>query len=187
MAGYADPQGTHNPATGTSPPAAFGDLVRDDIVWLAGDSASGNGKPMCRVYNSSSLSVATATFTALTFNSERYDVGGCHSTSSNTSRLTAPSGGGGVYHITGHATFAANATGIREVRIRLNGATYIAAVSDTTVSASGDHSMVVSCDYKLTAADYVELVVYQSSGGLLNVTFSGNVTPEFSWHWLGVG
>ena len=184
---YSDPQGTHNPSTGTSPPAAWGDLVRDDIVWLAGDSASGNGKPMCRVYNSASLSVATATFTALTFNSERYDVGGCHSTATNTGRLTAPTGGAGVYHITAHATFASNATGIRECRIRLNGATYIAAMSATSVSASGDHSMSVSCDYKLAAADYVELVAYQSSGGLLDVTFSANITPEFSWHWVGVG
>lgn len=182
---YSDPNSTHTPSTGTSPPAAWGTVVRSDIVWLAGDPTS--GKPMCRVYNSAALSIATATFTALTFDSERYDVGGCHSTASNTGRLTAPSGGGGVYHITAHATFAANATGIRELRIRLNGATYIAALSDTAVSASGDHSMTVSCDYKLSATDYVEVVVYQSSGGLLNATFSGNVTPEFSWFWVGLG
>ncbi len=187
MSGYADPNGTHNPATGTSPPAAWGDLIRDDVVWLAGDATSGNPKPMARVYHAVTVSIASATFTALAFNSERYDVGGCHSTSSNTERLTVPSGGGGVYHITGTATFASNATGIRELRIRLNGATYIAAQSATTVSASGDHSMNVTCDYKLAAADYVELVAYQSSGGLLNVTYSTNVTPEFSWFWVGVG
>lgn len=184
---YSDPQGTHNPATGTSPPAAWGDLVRDDVVWLAGDSGSGNGKPMCRVYYLSNSSIATATFTAISFLSERYDVGGCHSTASNQSRLTVPTGGDGVYHIGGNATFAANATGIRELRIRLNGSTYIAVQSDTTVSASGDHSMNVSCEYKLVAADYVELVVYQTSGGLLNVNASTNYSPEFWWSWQGVG
>lgn len=34
MASYTDPQTVHNPATGTSPPAAWGDTVRDDIVYL---------------------------------------------------------------------------------------------------------------------------------------------------------
>lgn len=187
MSGFADPNATHDPATSTSPPAAWGDIVRDDVVWLGGDSASGNGKPMCRVYYLSDTSVATATFTALSFLSERYDVGGCHSTASNQSRLTVPSGGGGVYQIGGNATFDANATGIRELRIRLNGTTYIAASSATTVSASGGQSMNVSCDYKLTAADYVELVAYQTSGGLLDVLASSNISPEFWWSWQGVG
>lgn len=186
MAGYSDPQGTHNPANGISPPASWGDLVRDNIVWLAGDAASGNPKPMCRVYNSASISTATATFTALTFDSERYDVGGCHSTSSNTGRLTVPTGGGGVYQLWGIAKFATNGTGIRIARIRLNGATYIGA-AEVPGSSTDATTVNVSCQYKLAAADYVELVTYQSSGGLLNVSLDANFSPEFGMSWVGVG
>lgn len=187
MSGFSDPNGTHDPASSTVPPAAWGDLVRDDIVWLGGDSASGNGKPMCRVYNSAALSIATATATVITFNSERYDVGGCHSTSSNTGRLTVPSGGGGVYHIGGSVSFAANATGIRNVSIRLNGTTVIDGLDAHAASAAGPLTLSVNTEYKLAAADYVELLVTQTSGGLLNVSAAGNYSPEFHWSWLGVG
>ena len=183
MTGYADPQATHNPATGGIPPASWGDMLRDDIVWLAGDSASGNPKPMCRVYNSAAISTATATFTALTFDSERYDVGGCHSTSSNTGRLTVPTGGGGVYSIFGNIKFASNATGLRVARIRLNGTTYIAADEN----APDATTLCVKTEYKLAAADYVELVAYQASGGLLNVSLDANFSPEFGMSWIGLG
>lgn len=184
---YADPQSVHTPASLGVPPPGWGTAVRDALVWVAGDSASGGSKPMCRVYNSANLSIATATQTVLTFNSERYDVGGCHSTSSNTSRLTVPSGAGGVYAIGGVASFAANATGIRNVSILLNGATVIDGHDATSVSASGPHTISVSTQYKLAAGDYVELRVYQTSGGLLDVSAASNYSPEFYMYWVGVG
>lgn len=183
---YSDPNSVHNPATGTSPPAAWGDLIRDDIAWLAGDGASGNPKPMCRAYSSANQSIATATNTSLALNSERYDVGACHSTITNNSRMTIPSGGGGVYHIGGCVVFAANATGIRAVWIQMNGATRISEQDAPSLSAN-TCSLQVSCDYKLAAGDYVELQVYQSSGGLLSVTSNSNWSPEFWLHWIGVG
>ncbi len=183
---YVDPNSIHNPATGTSPPATWGDNVRDNIVWLAGDAASGGPKPMCRVYNNASINIATATNTALTFNSERYDVGGMHSTSVNTSRITIPTGGGGVYHLGGCVVFASNATGVRAVWLMLNGATRIVQQAQPASSAT-DQAITVSCDYKLAAADYVELFVFQSSGGILAVNSTSAYTPEAWCHWVGLG
>jgi hypothetical protein len=183
---YSDPNTIHNPATGTSPPASWGDNLRDNIVWLAGDGASGNPKPMCRVYNSANLAIATATWTTVTFNSERYDVGGLHSTTTNTGRLTIPTGGAGVYNFFGQVRFATNATGIRAVRLLLNGATPIAQRNNNATSTDPCH-LGITCDYKLAAADYVELQVYQSSGGLLNVELASAESPEYGCHWVGVG
>lgn len=34
-------------------------------------------------------------------------------------------------------------------------------------------------DYRLTAGDYVEVIVFQSSGGALNVEAATNYSPEF--------
>lgn len=184
---YSDPQTTHNPATGTSPPAAWGDAVRDDIVWLAGDATSGGGKPMCRVYHNASQSVATATWTSLAFNSERYDVGSMHSTVTNNSRITIPSGGGGVYHISGQATFANDATGGRLIRVKLNASTVILGEILFPASSSFSTGMAVAGDYKLSAGDYLTLEVYQSSGGILSVDSFSAYTPEFACHWVGVG
>jgi hypothetical protein len=183
---YSDPNSVHVPSSGTSPPAAWGGVIRDDVAWLAGDVASGNPKPMCRAYHASSQSIATATNSSVALDSERYDVGNCHSTTTNNSRLTVPAGGGGIYHIGGAATFASNATGIRIVWILYNGTTRISEQDAPSVSAN-TCSLQVSCDYKLAAGDYVELQAYQTSGGLLSVTSNSNWSPEFWFHWIGVG
>lgn len=176
---YADPQSTHNPATGEIPPAAWGDIVRDDLEYLA------RNRPHCRVYNSAAISLTHNTDAALTFNSERYDVGGCHSTASNTSRITIPAGEGGKYLLTGHVEFASNATGDRQLSFRLNGTTVLAA---QRVGANGSSVTILSLStvYALAAGDYVELWALQSSGGALNATASGNYSPEFSAMWMAV-
>lgn len=153
--------------------------VVDNATWLGRDA------PHARVYNSANLSITTATLTALTFNSERYDTGACHSTVSNTGRLTVPAGGGGVYDIKANIRFAANATGTRKALLRLNGATYIAG-NEGPGNASIDNDVTVATDYLLAAADYVEVIVWQNSGGALNVLATGNLSPEFMWEWRKV-
>lgn len=153
--------------------------VRDNVAWLATDA------PHCRVYNSANISIAVSgTPQALTFDSERYDVGGCHSTSTNTGRITIPSGAGGKWHFGCNVSFAANATGVRQVYMRLNGTTTIAFSNDPALG-SGDVSIHnLSCDYAVSAGDYVEVVCNQTSGGALNVLLAANYSPEFWGHWV---
>lgn len=130
-----------------------------------------------RVYNSANISIPNSTVTALTFNSERWDTGatGMHSTATNTNRLTAQLSG--LYHIFGHVSFATNAIGIRVVYIRVNGTTNIAIQSNTALSS--DSRFSIGTDYYLSVGHYVELLVYQDSGGALNVLSAGNYSPEF--------
>lgn len=137
--------------------------------------------PQARVYNTANLSLATSgTFAALTFDSERYDNGGLHSTAANTSRLTAPVTG--LYSIGCSVAFASNATGRREVVIQLNGTTNIA--WDTRTAVNGERTKVTlsGVEYHLLAADYVEVVAMQTSGGALNVETQANYSPEFWMH-----
>lgn len=134
---------------------------------------------VARVYNNAALSIATATNTILTFNSERFDPSGMHSTSVNTSRITISEAG--VYSLAAGVRFAANATGERLVNILLNGTTIIAqARTPANAVVSAATSIGVSTLYALVAGDYVEVQVYQSSGGNLNVEVSGSFSPEFS-------
>jgi len=130
-----------------------------------------------RVYNSANIAITTATLTALTFNSERYDTDAFHSTVSNTSRLTIPFDG--YYRVTGTIAWAANATGSRQARIVLNNTTILALVLYPVSHATEVSIMQVTADYFFTAGDYAELVVFQNSGGNLNVTAAGNYSPEF--------
>ncbi len=139
--------------------------------------------PQCRVYNSVALTVATGTNVALTFDSERADNDNLHSTTSNTSRLTAARAG--LYLITGSVEWAANATGIRMAAIRLNGTTLLATTQTPPCTGGVDTAQVVSTLYQLAAGDYVELIGYQTSGGNLNVVQYQQSSPEFSMVKVG--
>lgn len=151
---------------------------------LGGDGT--NTKPSCRVYNDVAISVANTSNVALTFNQERWDAQAMHSTSSNTGRITIPTGWGGKYRITGHVEFAANATGTRWVGIRVDGSTFIAIQQSQNAGGSDPVRLTVSTDYVLAATQYLELVCYQSSGGSLNVNAASAYSPEFSAMWMAV-
>lgn len=143
----------------------------------------GRGPAQARVYNDANVSVANAgAGTALTFNTERWDTGNFHSTSSNTSRLTAPTAG--LYSIGGCVRFAASSAGTRAVALRLNGSTVIDDVFIDVDSAIA-HTIKVGTEYQLAAGDYVELVAFQDSGGALNVLAAANFSPEFWIHRIG--
>lgn len=131
-----------------------------------------------RVYNDANISLTNATLTALTFNTEQWDTDTMHSTVSNTGRLTATTAG--YYVITGAVLFAANATGKRLLRIRLNGTTTIAEVQDTNAGGVETLSLIIGTQYNLAATEYVEFLAYQDSGGALNVLDGSLNSPEFA-------
>ena len=133
--------------------------------------------PCCRVYNSGVQSIDHNTLTALTFDSERFDTDNIHSTVANTSRLTC--GTAGTYQITGNTQFDNSAAGQwRTTSILLNGATLIGGVS-THRDATSQTRMIATTLYKLAVGDYVELVMYQDTGGALNSEVVANICPEF--------
>lgn len=117
-------------------------------------------------YNSGGPTIANSTYTALTFDSEDYDTDAFHSTSSNTSRITIPTGKGGKYLLNAVIGWEANSTGTRGMAFYKNGAlvTYPMQYPTATVETWYNGSMVLS----LAAADYVEVYAFQSSGGNLN-------------------
>mgnify|MGYP001615564739 CR=1 FL=1 len=117
-----------------------------------------------RVYNNANQTITTATVTALTFNSESYDNGALHSTSINTSRLTAAVAGRYLVH--GFVWFNSNTTGQRQARLHKNGTVVTHAIVPGSAVAIVIH---VSDILDLTANDYMELCVYQDSGGNLDV------------------
>lgn len=140
------------------------------------------------VNNSANIAVPNAAWTALTFNQERWDDNDFHSVVVNTSRLTVPTGCDGWYAISGHIEWAANTTGRRHITVQLNGATYIARLEfhdpDNLTLAQSVATLYYLSDNDAAANDYVELVVYQNSGGALNVNASANFSPEFRMVWF---
>jgi hypothetical protein len=119
------------------------------------------------VYDTNVLgqSIPNTTYTALTYDSENYDTDSFHSTSSNTSRLTIPTGKGGKYEVTAFVQWDNNATGFRIVVIYLNG-TYNKSIAVET--SSGYLGQPGSYTMTLAAGDYIEIYVYQNSGSARN-------------------
>lgn len=148
----------------------------DPAVALGTDLHSLGHVPAARVYRTLPQTIPNTTATVIAFGPERYDNDGIHDSAANTSRLTAPVSG--IYQITGQIAWAANATGVRQLKVTLNGATDIAVIT-ASITADAAHRQQITTLYKLEFGDYVELAVYQSSGGNLNVDAVGNYTPCF--------
>lgn len=178
MAGFTDPNTVQDATAGQPLQAARLDADRTALMYLA------TNKAHARIYNSANISINNNTRTALTFNSERIDVSAMHSTVSNTSRVTVPTGEGGMYFHSGHIEWAANATGQRNCEIRLNGTTLIAIDNVPSAGAAVNNEQSVATIYQEAAADYVELTVFQTSGGALNVQVAGNYSPELTAMWM---
>lgn len=147
--------------------------------------ASGNTFTGVHVYSTSaSISVPNNTTTTLTFNSETYDTNGFHSTSSNTSRLTVPTGKGGYYFIYADLQYAASGSNNYNAQIAVNGNT-IAAPSVGTSGGTFNTSVAVHIAYALAEGDYVELKARQITGGALDAKMNNAVETNFGMFYLG--
>jgi hypothetical protein len=148
---------------------------------------SGGGATLvgCSLYKlTTNQSIANDTDTAITFNTEEWDTDGFHSTSSNTSRITIPTGKGGKYFIIGTAGTAASAVGVRSISFTVNGGTAIIAGNQVNATTSFSYRGTASGIYELAAADYIEMFVSQTSGGSLDV-IAGRNTTRFGVFYLG--
>lgn len=146
------------------------------------DTAAGGYTEGARAYHSTTQEIPNIDFTALAFDSERYDTDNIHDPTTNNSRLTCKTAG--KYVISAAVGFFHNATGIRRVHIWLNGSTPIGwqdihSLSDT------DHYCTVSTIWDMAVNDYVEVRVFQSSGGALNVLKFDYYSAEFMMQRIG--
>lgn len=126
------------------------------------------GQPVCLLRHSTTQSIATSSDTALTFNTELHDIGAMHD-AVNPTRVTIPSGQDGIYLISGNATFAVNATGIRRLQFIFNGVTTRSAQQVVPPASANGATVSTSMVSLLAAGDYVEVMAFQSSGVSLDV------------------
>lgn len=133
------------------------------------------GAPAVRVYSSilQSPAIPNNTHTALIFDTARYDTDPLVQwVVGSPSRLTAKTAG--YYAMSGVFGFAANVTGDRQIEIKLNGTTYIA-TSTHPAPAQGCITSV-STQWYMNVNDYVELIVFQTSGAGLAQFSAGSAT-----------
>jgi len=172
-------------AAAASTPACL--AVGANNTKLVADSAQSTGLKWegfvgANVYKTSAQSISNATFTTVNFEAENFDTDSYHSTSVNTSRMTIPTGKDGKYLVTANLAFDTNSTGIRACVIRKNGADY---AKGTWIGAFNESAVLVATQIiNLVATDYIEIQVYQSSGGALNIKGDA-ASSMFSIQYLG--
>jgi hypothetical protein len=131
-------------------------------------------QPRCLAYNTAVQSLNNATDTPLIFNAESYDVGTLHDVAVNSSRLTVPTGGDGLYLIKATYVIAAASGDVRSF-LRKNGTTELEGTAQRGILNAGFQTIwPMLTVVALAAGDYVEAIAYQSSGGALNAGDAGS-------------
>ena len=111
---------------------------------------------------SADLSVANNTDVTVTFGAEEFDTDGFHSTSSNTSRITIPSGKDGKYLFTAQFFMIIGASASFIIYTYKNGS--LIGRAQVRPGSTGNTSATLSDIYDLVATDYIEYIVFQNSG-----------------------
>lgn len=132
-----------------------------------------------------SQSIPDSTFTPLSWFLVEYDTKNFYNALTPT-RLTVPLGVTKV-RLSGNFNFIGNATGQRRGEIRING--NISKLPSVTKMAPGTEIANTNLStgvFKVTAGDYFELVVWQNSGGALDVRATNATLRDSIWLCLEV-
>ena len=121
---------------------------------------------------------ANNTLTTVPFNAESFDTDAFHDNSTNNSRITVPAGKAGYYMFTASGQYNNNTNGRREMYLAKNGTLSVA--SDISPSGGTYPTPLLALPILLAVSDYVEVKLYQSSGGGLD--FYG---PSMTVSYLG--
>lgn len=165
----------HNPSVSGRPPASWGDQIDTNLEFFA-------QPPSVSAYSAgNSGNLTNGAFVAIAMDAENWDTDAFHSTSSNNSRFTVPTGFGGKYLLTGMVSFSTSGAGVRALRVAVNGTHSATAghayVTDDAPPGAITCRMGLSCIISLSAGDYVEVFGYQTSGGALD----GNAYLQMLW------
>lgn len=138
-------------------------------VDITGTTAYINYKDIgARVYGDTLIVTGSANI-IVPFTGEAWDTDNMHSLTGTTlnTRLTVNTPG--KYLFIGQAEWAANATGARQMWLLKNGAKQLARVLQDSVTASNVTRHEVMTIEDMVIGDYVQMFVFQNSGGNLNI------------------
>lgn len=161
-----------------------------DSSWTieqTGHTLSSTTQPRGTASNSGLQAIGNAASTAVTFDTNIDAIPSTiHNTGSNTSRFVAPIAG--FYQIEAGGQFAASAGGsTRFMWFRKNGTTAICTFAGGPLAnASASAGLSGNCAVTLATSDYIELMVFQDSGGNLNFGNNAGSLGNGGASWLGI-
>lgn len=142
--------------------------------------------PGVRLTKSAAQSIASGSWTAVTWDQETYDTDAMHEGVTNPSRITIKTAG--VFLFTFGTDWAGNTTGERICAFAVNGAREFESSPQTNI-VDGRAMMSLAFLRKLAVNDYVEVFVFQTSGGGLNLNAAttNEIVTQFAAQYVGAG
>lgn len=137
----------------------------------------------CSLRKTAAQTTSAATYTVITFTAEDFDTNGFHDNSTNTGRITIPTGYAGKYLMTAQLS-TNNGDQTHTSAFKKNGANFNTFPSGKSVqSGAGCSSNTLIMD--LAVGDYVEISQYSSSGVQVDSTAQNDRPTVFACQWLG--
>lgn len=183
---FADPYDVQDPSTGDDILAAFGDVTRQDLMFL-------HGKPRCRLHLPSNQLVGSGGgLSAVVFGagSELQDPYGMHDPVSSPERITIPAGfPTSDWKFGATVQWEPNAGGSRRhAEIQVNGSGIKIVDAEGPINGDGysTYSFQTPWPYAV-AGDYFTLFVNHNAGVDINVRADGYAGTIFWAEWVGMG
>jgi len=153
-------------------------------ITTSGGSTAGATTKAVRLTKTANVEINHASDTLLSWDSERRDDGDLHDLVTNPSRITIPDTG--WWFVGANIAYESGGGNRRQTYLRLNGSDIIALNASPPVS--GVYTVQnLSTLWYFTANDYVECLVFQDSGGGLDV--QGNTAAGYGaefWAMAGI-
>jgi hypothetical protein len=130
------------------------------VKWAAGASGQATA-PTCTAYTNGNMSWTGGTPQNFTYTSEETDTDGFHNNSTNTDRMTIPTGLGGVYVVTISYLLSGAGSSYHYLQIQKNGAN----MNGTTVMSDPQGRGSLTIVAALVAGDYMTASLQQSGTG----------------------
>jgi len=155
--------------------------VRDGVDFLL-------SPPTCKVYKTANQSIPDSAYSCLTWNAELFDTDTMHSNTSSNSRVTFTTAG--IYQVTLTCLWANNAVGFRYHTIEKNGTTTYNSgtniIEPFVIGALGATHAGANINFlsPFNAGDYIQVFVYQNSGGAVNLAGVSDAHSSLSALWV---
>jgi len=177
-------------ASGANTPARLGIGSTDQVLKVSGGVPTWGAAPTsaptfvgCSLNNSATFSISNNVDTTLTFDTELFDTNGFHSTSSNTDRITIPTGYAGKYLLLFSGRYSGTAAGTRNFTLFKNGSKLLDYYDMGGFSGSLTN-ITRSVILDLAVGDYITIKTFQNSGSTLDF-YARSYEAPVQVQWLG--